>query len=121
MKEYVKTAWQDHIVERPRTFELKQNDDKTVTLIKKEGEIIQQGTPISAKNLNKIEIQIEDLTNEINNILAFNTTLASEVAILKNASINNLNNNIFFEDFKDLNSINLKSGCYDAVNKRLVI
>lgn len=121
MKEYIKTNWQDHIVERPQTYEFKENDDKTVTLKKSEGEVIQQGTPVSAKNLNKIEEQLEEVTNEINNILAFNNSLASEVAILKNASINNLNNNIFFEDFKDLNSINLKNGCYDAVNKRLVI
>lgn len=121
MNEYAKTVWKDHIVEKPRTFEVKQNDDKTITLNKKEGEIIQQGTPISAKNLNKIECTIEEITKEINNILAFNSKLAIEVEILKNASLNNLNNNIFFEDFKDLSAINLINGVYDSVIKRLVI
>lgn len=102
-------------------FLLLYNFIKTVTLNKVEGEVIQQGTPISARNLNKIEEQLEEATNEINNILVFNASLASEVAVLKNASINNFSNNIFFEDFKDLNSINLLNGVYDVVNKRLVI
>lgn len=121
MKEYIKTEWMDHIVERPSTFQLRENDDKTVTLKKVEGEIIQQGTPIAAKYLNNMENGIYQLYLNFEDLLSKFTAISVEVAILKNASLNNLSNNVFFENFDNLNSINLINGTYDLVNKRLVI
>lgn len=74
------------------------------------------------KEINKvIDTSLKRMQDDIEKINAFNISLAAEVSILKNASLNNLTNNIFFEDFKDLSSINLKNGCYDSVNKKLVI
>lgn len=74
------------------------------------------------KEINKvIDNSLKKIQEDIEKISTFNISLATEIAILKNASLNNLTNNIFFEDFKDLTSINLKNGCYDVVNKRLVI
>lgn len=52
---YKKTVWQDHVVEKPDTYREVQNADGTVTHTPAEGEIIQQGTPMSATNYNNME------------------------------------------------------------------
>ena len=52
---YTPTEWKDHIVERPRTYTISPNDDGTITLHPVSGTVEQQGTPVSAKNLNHIE------------------------------------------------------------------
>ncbi len=101
--EYNKTDWKDHIV-----------DIDT-------GEVIQEGTPISARNMNNIEDGIfrasgKTKTNEIQI-----ASLMAEVAILKNASLNNLTNNVFFENFEDLNDIELSNGIYDPVAKKIYV
>lgn len=69
---YKKTVWQDHVTERPDTYREVQNADGTVTHIPDEGEIIQQGTPMSATNYNNMEDGIFE-----NNIL--NSMLIQEV------------------------------------------
>lgn len=83
------------------------------------GEVIQEGTPLSARNLNNMEDGIE-----VNDKLARRNksdvvSLAVEVSILKNASINNLTNNVFFENFDNLKSVVVENGIYDEVGKRL--
>lgn len=50
-----RTKWVDHVVEKPNTYKEINNGDGTITHQDASGEIIQQGTPISATNLNKIE------------------------------------------------------------------
>lgn len=52
---YKKTTWKNQIVERPRTFELSLNEDKSYTLIDSFGEVTQLGTPVDEENMNKIE------------------------------------------------------------------
>lgn len=52
---YVKTIWKDRVVERPRTYNVKNNEDGTITLIPSPGVITEEGTPISSSNMNKIE------------------------------------------------------------------
>ena len=52
---YKRTKWQDHVVERPNTYTEVENDDGSITHEASPGEIIQQGTPISATNLNNGE------------------------------------------------------------------
>ncbi len=64
---YEKTVWKNREVERPRTFEVMENPDGTITLIPSEGEIIEPGTPIIADNMNKIEVGIEEAHNELEN------------------------------------------------------
>lgn len=103
MSDYIKTEWKDHIV-----------DIDT-------GEVIQEGTPISARVMNNIEEGIYSNTNEIEKNSTDITSLAIEVAILKNASLNNLTNNVFFENFENLESINLENGIYDKINKRIFV
>lgn len=57
---YQKTDWQNHIVERPDTYNVTQNSDGTVTQKAAFGTVIQEGTPLSAENLNHMEEGIED-------------------------------------------------------------
>lgn len=60
---YEKTIWTNRVVEKPRTFIIKNNTDGTVTLVPAEGQVFEAGTPIIAKNMNKIEDAIESLDN----------------------------------------------------------
>lgn len=55
---YTPTNWKDHVVERPRTYTPIQNEDGTITLYPAPGTIEQQGTPITASNLNNMETGI---------------------------------------------------------------
>ena len=52
---YQPIKWKDRIVEKPNTFETKYNDDNTLTLIPDPGQVLQEGTPLTAENLNHIE------------------------------------------------------------------
>lgn len=53
-------VWKDRVVEKPRTFNIQNNPDGTVTLLPAPGQIIQEGTPVNATNLNGLE---NDLTS----------------------------------------------------------
>lgn len=52
---YKPINWKDRIVEKPNTFETRDNGDNTVTLIPDPGQVLQEGTPLNAENLNHIE------------------------------------------------------------------
>lgn len=54
-----RTKWRDHVVARPRTFTQTTNGDGSVTLTPAPGEVMQQGTPQSATNFNKIEENLQ--------------------------------------------------------------
>jgi hypothetical protein len=57
---YLKTTWENREVEKPRTYTLVNNPDGTVTLTPAEGNIITQGTPIIADNMNNLETQFDE-------------------------------------------------------------
>lgn len=52
---YEPTIWKDRAVERPRTFNIVNNPDGTITLVPVPGVIAEEGTPVNAANLNKLE------------------------------------------------------------------
>ncbi len=56
---YIKNNWKNQNVERPKTYELSNNEDGTVTLIESFGNVIELGTPVNAENMNRIEKGIE--------------------------------------------------------------
>lgn len=58
---YDRTKWQDHVVERPRTFTEVANSDGSITVTPAPGEILQQGTPQSATNFNNVEDALQNL------------------------------------------------------------
>lgn len=51
--------WLDHVVNPNNTFTVRQNDDGSITLTPK-GEVLQQGTNMSATNFNNMEFGILD-------------------------------------------------------------
>jgi len=63
---YEPTIWKNREVEKPRTFTLQDNGDGTTTLIPAEGKVSEAGTPIMAANMNKIEEQLVESDNHIN-------------------------------------------------------
>lgn len=56
---YDRTRWKDHVTERPRTYVETPNADGSVTLTPAMGNVLQQGTPQSATNFNKMEDGIQ--------------------------------------------------------------
>lgn len=52
---YPQTDWKDHVVERPNTYNEQVNGDGSKTYTPAPGEVVQQGTPMSATNFNKQE------------------------------------------------------------------
>lgn len=63
-------VWKDRAVERPRTFNIQNNADGTITLIPAPGQVIEEGTPVNASNLNAIEKDILDaaqITDSVTN------------------------------------------------------
>ena len=65
---YTPTEWKNREVENPRTFQLQNNPNGTTTLIPKEGNVIETGTPIIAENMNKIEQGIKEAHDGIGNM-----------------------------------------------------
>lgn len=60
-------VWEDRIVERPRTFSKIDNPDGTITLIPSPGQVIHEGTPVNAENLNALGNEYDSFTSYINN------------------------------------------------------
>ena len=118
---YEKQTWKNHIVERPGNFREVQNPDGTVTHIPEEGEILEEGSPFSANRMNHVENGIYNASRQAKFNKDDITSLAVEVAILKNASLNNFTHNLFIVNFANLDSVNLMNGVYDEVGKRVVI
>jgi hypothetical protein len=52
---YPVTEWKDRTVENPRTYTMLDNGDGTYTLIPAPGTVYEEGTPVSAALMNKIE------------------------------------------------------------------
>lgn len=125
---YNKTNWKDHVIEFPNRYKLTPNPDGTVLIEKQEGEVQQYGTPVNAVNLNKIEDELERQSSEIElqgNVVNRHevciSTLQTELQAVKDALFNNFTDNVFFENFVDLNDIIVTRGWYDEVNKKLVV
>ena len=114
---YEKQEWLDNIVEHPGRRKLIYNDDGTVNLEKAEGEIIQAGTPFTARRANYMEdgIYRANKTAEDARILA--SSLAIKMAIMMGAYFGNISGNIYIEDFEDLNDLKIDRGVYDPVQK----
>lgn len=121
VNEYEKTNWQDHIVESPFTFVQTVNPDGSINLAPKQGEVLQQGTPVNARNLNRIEEGIYINSTALKVFYDEIMKLKLDVLTLKNVTINDMSNNMFFISFTTLDDIKLKSGIYDSVNKKIYV
>lgn len=62
---YIKNTWVDQEVERPKTYDITNNSDGTITLIENFGIVTELGTPVNADNMNHIEDGIKDCDNRV--------------------------------------------------------
>lgn len=63
---YEPTIWKDRIVEKPKTYTIQNNPDGSITLIPAPGVVTEEGTPVNANNLNKLEQGLK--THEADNV-----------------------------------------------------
>jgi hypothetical protein len=67
---YTKNTWVDQDVERPKTYEVTNNQDGSITLTDSFGLVTELGTPVNADNMNHIEEGIfnnsEELDTKVN-------------------------------------------------------
>lgn len=103
MKPYEKVGWLDHV-----------EDVAT-------GEVIQEGTPLSQTNLGQMDDGILAVTE---------TTIAQEgqiadnqkeIKVLKDATFNNMVNNVFLINFDSVNSVAIASGIFDPVARKIYV
>ena len=103
MKQYEKIGWLDHVTD-------------VVT-----GEVIQEGTPVSQANMNHMDDGI--FANREAAILHEAQIAAGqqEIKVLKDATLNNMVNNVFLKNFDSVTAVAITSGIYDPVARKIYV
>ena len=103
MKTYEKFGWLDHV-----------QDIET-------GEIIQEGTPVSQVNMNHMD---EGIFTNREAVILHEAQIADaqkEIKVLKDATLNNMVNNVFLINFNTVTSVAITSGIYDPVARKIYV
>lgn len=103
MKQYEKIGWLDHVTD-------------VVT-----GEVIQEGTPVSQTNMNHMDDGI--FANREAAILheAQIAAAEQEIKVLKDATLNNMVNNVFLKNFDSVTAVAITFGIYDPVARKIYV
>ena len=103
MKTYEKIGWLDHV-----------QDIET-------GEVIQDGTPVSQVNMNHMD---EGIFTNREAVILHEAQIADaqkEIKVLKDATLNNMVNNVFLINFNTVTSVAITSGIYDPVARKIYV
>ena len=103
MKAYEKIGWLDHV-----------QDIET-------GEVIQEGTPVSQVNMNHMD---EGIFTNREAVILHEAQIADaqkEIKVLKDATLNNMVNNVFLINFNTVTSVAITSGIYDPVARKISV
>lgn len=103
MKPYEKIGWVDHVVD-------------VVT-----EEVIQEGTPVSQTNMNHMD---DGIWQNRETIILHDSQIADaqrEIKVLKDATLNNMVNNVFLINFVSVTSVAIASGIYDPVARKIYV
>lgn len=103
MKAYEKIGWLDHV-----------QDIET-------GEVIQEGTPMSQVNMNHMD---EGIFTNREAVILHEAQIADaqkEIKVLKDATLNNMVNNVFLINFNTVTSVAITSGIYDPVARKIYV
>ncbi|WP_418191383.1 hypothetical protein, partial [Alistipes putredinis] len=103
MKTYEKIGWLDHV-----------QDIET-------GEVIQEGTPVSQVNMNHMD---EGIFTNREAVILHEAQIADaqkEIKVLKDATLNNMVNNVFLINFNTVTSVAITSGIYDSVARKIYV
>lgn len=103
MEPYKQIGWVDHV-------------EDIVT-----GEVIQEGTPLSQTNMNHMDDGIF-INRRI--LIEHETQLADmekELKVLKDATLNNMTNNVFLINFDSITAVAITSGIFDPVSRKIYV
>lgn len=103
MKAYEKIGWLDHV-----------QDIET-------GEVIQEGTPMSQVNMNHMD---EGIFTNREAVILHEAQIADaqkEIKVLKDATLNNMVNNVFLINFNTVTSVAITSGICDSVARKIYV
>lgn len=103
MKTYEKIGWLDHV-----------QDIET-------GEVIQEGTPMSQVNMNHMD---EGIFTNREAVILHEAQIADaqkEIKVLKDATLNNMVNNVFLINFNTVTSVAITSGIYDPAARKIYV
>ena len=103
MEGYKKIGWLDHV-----------EDVAT-------GEVIQEGTPVSQTNMNHMDDGIFQNREAVILHEAQIADAQKEIKVLKDATLNNMTNNVFLINFDSVNAVAITSGIYDSVARKLYV
>lgn len=103
MKPYEKIGWVDHVVDVATE------------------EVIQEGTPVSQTNMNHMD---DGIWQNRETIILHDSQIADaqrEIKVLKDATLNNMVNNVFLINFVSVTSVAIASGIYDPVARKIYV
>ena len=103
MKPYEKIGWLDHVVD-----------------IETE-EVIQEGTPVSQTNMNHMDDGIYMNREAVILHEAMIAANQQEIKVLKDATLNNMVNNVFLKNFDSVTAVAITSGIYDPVARKIYV
>ena len=84
-------------------------------------EVIQEGTPVSQTNMNHMD---DGIWQNRETIILHDSQIADaqrEIEVLKDATLNNMVNNVFLINFVSVPSVAIASGIYDAVARKIYV
>lgn len=120
-------VWKDHIAELAdvKTEDVIGTDadgNQIVKHIRYDGNIFQQGTPVNAETLGRMEWNDAILDIKLKTALDTLKSLALQVSILNGQNSNNMPYNSFVANARNINEdVALLEGWYDETNERGVI
>ena len=85
------------------------------------GEVIQEGTPLSQTNLGHMDEGIKLVTDETNIQAGLIADAQKEIKVLKDATLNNMTNNVFLKNFDTVDSVAITSGIYDPIARKIYV
>ena len=103
MESYERIGWLDHVVD-------------IIT-----EEVIQEGTPVSQTNMNHMD---DGIWQNRETIILNDSQIADaqrEIKVLKDATLNNMVNNVFLINFVSVTSVAIASGIYDPVARKIYV
>lgn len=103
MKPYKKIGWLDHVVDVATE------------------EVIQEGTPVSQTNMNHMDDGIYMNREAVILHEAMIATNQQEIKVLKDATLNNMVNNVFLKNFDSVDAVSIISGVYDPMARKIYV
>lgn len=120
MKVYEAVHYDDHVVEFPGRFREITNPDGSIDHEPAEGLVLQQGTPLSAFYLNRMDWGIWTLFQELFGLKDKMINLEVIVSTLQGTVVNGMSSNVFFVEALDP-EVTVIQGWIDETNRRVVV